>query len=468
MAQNGLLDFLQGTSNAAASNLSAPVDGIAWLLRKAGIPVPDAPLGGSDWMAQKGLTAQPQNQLAGILGESVGGVAPMLAAAKAPQIAKGLLQVEANAAAPRTLNPEAGVFLVHTPLKPNPLVGTRYERRYAGGLLEPVTVNPEAMRGGSVQIMPWDSTHRNFEVSSISDVELPRSVFSTGGQGYARDIKNQAEGIAGASGEEIAKRIVDRANVGIEENFNLGGNGKLFQLPSTMGAKAEDFSTMPVEALMGLAQRADLTSGERAQINKAIQDLVVAKLVNGQRVSKQPFKNFAGILTDEGQRQMMQGTGLAWGTPGELRKAVTNRLTMKGNGTQFQQRLGYNEEDLRAAFTDPYLAGVPKGYAGNTVIDSAPFAGIAESSHPAYGYDFFGRYMGGFGNVPVEHIMPKTWRKIEQEFQGKTGDMRTHILGALEKRGNGISETVDDEVINSIGEYLHRNPASRLLPPRSP
>ena len=113
MAQNGLLDFLQGASNAAASNLSAPVDGIAWLLRKAGIPVPDAPVGGSDWMAQKGLTAQPQNQLAGILGESVGGVAPMLAAAKAPQIAKGLLQVEANAAAPRTLNPELGAIVYH-------------------------------------------------------------------------------------------------------------------------------------------------------------------------------------------------------------------------------------------------------------------------------------------------------------------------------------------------------------------
>lgn len=360
------------------------------------------------------------------------------------------------------------VFLPNTPLKPNPLVGTRYDRRYVGGLLQPVPINPEAMRGGSVQIMPWDSTHRNFEVRSISDVELPRPVLSTGGQGYARDIKNQAEGIAGASNEEIAKRIVERANIGIEENLNLGGNGRLFQLPSTMGAKAEDFSTMPVEALMGLAQRANLTSGERAQINQAIQDLVIAKMVNGQRVSKQPFKNFAGILTDEGQRQMMQGTGMPWGTPGELRKAITNRLTMKGNGTQFQQRLGYNEEDLRAAFTDPYLAGVPKGYAGNTVIDSAPFAGIAESAHPAYGYDFFGRYMGGFGNVPVEHVMPKTWRKIEQEFQGKPGDMRTNIIGALEKRKDGISELVDDEVINSIGEYLHRNPSSRLLPLGSP
>lgn len=106
----GLLDFLQGASNSAASNVSAPVDGLAWLLRKAGLPIPDAPMGGSDWMAGKGLTAQPQNRNMGLLGEAIGGVAPMLAAAKAPQIARGLLQMGENAAIPQTLNRQAGVI----------------------------------------------------------------------------------------------------------------------------------------------------------------------------------------------------------------------------------------------------------------------------------------------------------------------------------------------------------------------
>lgn len=113
MASNKLLDFLQGASNAAASNVSAPVDGLAWLLRKAGINVGDAPVGGSDWMRERGLTAEPTNKLAGILGESVGGVLPMVAAAKAPQIAQGLLQAERNLAAPRTLDPQAGAILWH-------------------------------------------------------------------------------------------------------------------------------------------------------------------------------------------------------------------------------------------------------------------------------------------------------------------------------------------------------------------
>ena len=104
----GLLDqmrsFGQGASNSAASNVSAPIDAMAWLLRKGGLPIPQNPVGGSDWMAQRGLTAEPQNRLAGLLGEGFGGVAPIVAAAKAPQIAGGLLRMGENAAAATPLN----------------------------------------------------------------------------------------------------------------------------------------------------------------------------------------------------------------------------------------------------------------------------------------------------------------------------------------------------------------------------
>lgn len=109
----GLLDFLQGASNSAASNVSAPVDGIAWLLRKAGLPIPDAPMGGSDWMAQKGLTRVPENRNMGLLGEAIGGIAPIVAAAKAPQIAQSLIKAGENIAAPRAMNLQAGKVFVY-------------------------------------------------------------------------------------------------------------------------------------------------------------------------------------------------------------------------------------------------------------------------------------------------------------------------------------------------------------------
>lgn len=107
------VSFLQGASNSAASNLSAPVDGINWLLGKAGLPVSKAPVGGSDWLRQAGFTAEPKNRNAGLLGEAVGGVMPIVAAAKAPQIAAGMNRVAANAAAPRTLNPQTGAIVWH-------------------------------------------------------------------------------------------------------------------------------------------------------------------------------------------------------------------------------------------------------------------------------------------------------------------------------------------------------------------
>lgn len=77
-------DVAQGASNSAASMVSAPVDGLAWLLKRAGVDV-GTPVGGSDWMAQQGLTAQPQNALAGGLGGMLAGASPMGLAQRSQQ-----------------------------------------------------------------------------------------------------------------------------------------------------------------------------------------------------------------------------------------------------------------------------------------------------------------------------------------------------------------------------------------------
>jgi hypothetical protein len=101
MPRNLAMDFLQGASNAAASTVSGPVDLLAFALRKAGFPVPEDPVLGAKWMADRGITVQPQNQVAGMLGETAGMVVPIAAAAKAPQIAAGMLQAGQNLVTPR-------------------------------------------------------------------------------------------------------------------------------------------------------------------------------------------------------------------------------------------------------------------------------------------------------------------------------------------------------------------------------
>jgi hypothetical protein len=110
----GLLDFLQGASNAAASNISGPVDLLGMGLRGIGVPVPQNAFLSSQWMRERGLTREPQNRMAGLLGEAAGMSLPIVAAAKAPQIAQGLLQMGDNLAAPNPINTatrkQAGMF----------------------------------------------------------------------------------------------------------------------------------------------------------------------------------------------------------------------------------------------------------------------------------------------------------------------------------------------------------------------
>lgn len=94
MPNGGLLGALrdvgQGASNSVAATVSGPVDMLAWLLSKGGVPVPSNPMLGSEWMRQQGLTAEPQNKVAGLLGEAGGSVLPFYLAGKAPAIAENL------------------------------------------------------------------------------------------------------------------------------------------------------------------------------------------------------------------------------------------------------------------------------------------------------------------------------------------------------------------------------------------
>jgi len=114
----GLLDdtrnFMQGASNSVAGMVTAPVDGISWAMRKAGLGnvIGDAPVGGSDWMQAQGLLRAAPGK-AGLLGEALGGVLPMVAAAKAPQIAAGMLRAGENLAAPAAMNPQMGAVVYH-------------------------------------------------------------------------------------------------------------------------------------------------------------------------------------------------------------------------------------------------------------------------------------------------------------------------------------------------------------------
>lgn len=349
-----------------------------------------------------------------------------------------------------------GMQFVHqpnTPKKPNPMVGKTYEAEDLGGLVPKNQVELPDLKGSSIIITPWDSSSRNVKVSSISGEKINPFV-THGGHKWARDKEHVAQNIAGSSNFAIANRVVDRFDMATIENQMAGGNGKVIQLPVTMGAGGENFSVMPTDAILGLFDSTDPPKQFIKYVDETMRNKVVTNYdKNGNPVKTQPFKNFAGVMSPEGRAQLYDNGG------GELRKLLVAvaQLKSKGfDGGSNQQMLKYNHEDLVAAITDPDLMGVPKGYIGNTLIGGGP-DGIKTmpSKGRTYNTDTTGKYLGSlYNNVPVEVLMPKTFNAIAKSFEGKKGDMRTNVLGALEKRGSGISELIDQQVIDSYYQHL--------------
>lgn len=336
-------------------------------------------------------------------------------------------------------------FILTTPKKPNPVVGTRFEREFIGGLAEKKPVKIEDLKGSSLMLMPWDSTSRNFRIKSISDEVLANPVVTHGGQDYARDLEHIAKNVGGASNLGIAKRIQSRDAQARLENLQAGGTGQVVSLPTTMGDYSEFFSVMPTQAIFGLLDAKTPSKKVISEIDKAIRNTKVP----GE--DKLRMKNFKGLMSEEGRMQLLTGEGLDT-TAGNARIALMQKMALKGN----QEKLGFNLEDLSAALTDPALAGVPKGYVGNTVLATGKDGmHLRPSVNPTYNTDFTANYLGTLGqNVPVEVLFPKTFDSVLREMVGKKGNVRNMTLGALEKRKANFSELVDQQVIDNYYKYL--------------
>ena len=445
-----IADYLKklgiGVARGVPQLASGFVDLAALPFTATGMMRPEDAIGSTDWMTSKRYLPPKQP---GLLSET----AELLSGAINPATAikSGLLGIGAIAGAKGAKN--VNNYLVSTPKNPNPVVGTRYDTEFTGGLLDKTPVNYEDYLGSSSMIMPWDSTSRNVKVNSVSDIDLPNKSITHGGGDYARDTVHQgaAVPIAGASNRAIANRIQNRETQAIKENLEAGGSGKIIHLPTTMGDFAENFSVQPTNILLGIIDKAGASKDSLKELNNSIKNYVLLKeKPNGTMEKTFPFKNFKGVETEAGRSQLYDPAG------GELRKRLVNRMYLREN----QQTFGYNAQDLINAIIDPSLKGVPKGFSGNTVIEGTSGGMVlTPSKNPTYDTDFSGVYKGSLGqSVPVEILMPKTFDKISKEFAGKRGDMRTNVLGAMEKRGENISELIDDQVLQSIFDYLKANP----------
>lgn len=339
-------------------------------------------------------------------------------------------------------------YLKSTPTQPHPEVGTRYVTEDLGNLAEKIPFDPAQYKGASIVMVPWDAMTRNQAIKNISGVDLTKPFVTEGGFDYPRDISHIEQKIAGASGEDIAKRIQKRFQIAQEENLRNKGTGIVLGMPSTMGAGAETFQTTPTSITLDLLKQRELPKVDIESLNQLVRDYTIPQ-------KGKVLKNFVGFTDPRLEEQInLGGYGLETTAP-ELRKGIMDRLSLKGS----QQKIGYNIEDLQNAILDPTLKTLPKGYMGHTVFEADPFAPLTLSKHSAFNTDFPGVYKASGVSMPAEAIMPTQFNKIYVELANKfptfhPSHIRNMTLGALEKRNAGISQMINNQVIDNYGKYM--------------
>ena len=347
-----------------------------------------------------------------------------------------------------------GSYKPHTPLKPDPDVGTRYKVTDTGGLAPRKDLNIEDLQGSQVKVFPWDATSRNKLVTEVSDVKLQKPVLTEGGDDYMRDLQHIKKRIAGASNEGIAKRIMDRINEASVENQMLGdGTGRVFGFPIRMGAKAEYASTFPTDIMKDLMEQASLKKAEKKALDESMRNMVFEG-------KKGVFKDMAPFGSPEFFSQLENGLksnkekNIKGFTDMNMRKAFMDRMAL----VEQQKRLGYNIQDLTGSVLAEELKGVPKGYVGNVAAELDVFGKLRPSQSSTYSHDFPGAYAGSMPNMPVEILMPKTFENIYKEMKieypsASKEALRNMTIGAMEKRKNQISEKITQRNIDAVKTY---------------
>ncbi len=355
----------------------------------------------------------------------------------------------------------------HTPSRPAPaVVGTRFKVDEPYGLAPERKVDLYNYKGANAMLLPWDSTSRNVAIRGVSGHDLPKAVTTHGGIPFSRDLEHMERDIIGASGPEISQRVADRVDVARKENREQGGTGQILHMPTTMAKYNEGFSLSPAELVFQLHERAKQHPDYRPEHTNELEELV--RNAGGK---ERPFRGFVGFRDPEAYaRQIRTGEGLDNpANAGELRKAINQKLIY---GKRAQKLMDFNAEDAINAMTVPSLRGVPKGFIGSSLMSAPEGRTIltpSDSNRDPYGTRFSGKYEGTLGeNVPASVIFGSKVPSLEEEFhfvprkkpdiagpmQLNTSDMRNMVLGALEKRKHGISQLIDNEVLDRYSQYL--------------
>jgi hypothetical protein len=242
-----LRDTAQSASNSIASNVSGPVDLLAAGLRGVGLPIPQNAFGGSQWMADKGLTREVEMGAPRIIGETLGMAGPAIATAKAPQIAAGMNQMVDNAMAPATLRKEAGAVYINSVLSNN-----LDDAKQLAAEIEKAGLIPkiDQASGGSVYVTA--STPNYTKSGQISKRNPSSPLMTEGGPFKARFADHPTYWGATVSSDPFTGNTAkDIAEVYFQKNPNERLLSSSRFVPGTLQGEAIDYTSVMTPSRSG-------------------------------------------------------------------------------------------------------------------------------------------------------------------------------------------------------------------------
>jgi hypothetical protein len=330
------------------------------------------------------------------------GIAPMM---------RGMNLASRPAAPAPSAKSQLGAFLMDTPKKPNPLVGTRYQTNQLPGIAPRRDVNYDEMLGGSIMTYPTDMLSRNVQVTNVSDIPLGANAFTTpGGLMYMRDLQNIAKKVGYASNPGAATAQNNRALQAIEENLKRGGTGRIFMAPHTMPRSGENFSTGPTEGLLAMIDATNPSPKLLEMISDQMRSATVKKV-------KGKYKDFVGLNDPAARLQLLTGEGLSAGSAGDLRKIFVDKMS----NVATERGLDFNYKDLQNSMLDPNVMNRPNFWMGDSIYEALPQLGTRPGAHPAYGMDMPGVFFGNTRGAPISEVMQPVYNQILPTQMNKPG-----------------------------------------------
>lgn len=341
-------------------------------------------------------------------------------------------------------------FLVNTASNPNSLVGTRYVTTPKGLLVPEKTITPDELLGSTIVPKFSDKTHRNKLVTSVSEQELKSPVLSQGGFEYPRDKILYDKKVIYASNKGAAQIDIDRLKSASAKNLELGGSGKVFLAPTTMGDGSEYFGGDPSKVLLNFVDNGKMTKNLVKELDDEIKKGV------GLGVAMPKWK---GIMTTEGREQLKK--------QGKYKVAFSKRM----ENQKYQKALGFNYKDVEGSLLIPELKG-KQNTIGHTLIgvDNPSKLHLRDGLHPAYNKDIVGgQYSGRFiKDMPIKNLygdnfmnqlltgtIPNQKTLLKNYTAKKSLNPSKDALGALmmTKDGGVAGKFMDEKIVDDLIKF---------------